>query len=402
MFMFCVTTVAAAQMRRTAKTRKSTIRNTSIAVRKVSLALALLAVLAAAGTAQAGGHGGGGSMGGGSMGSSFSSVASHNSSGIFSQSNATSNSNAMKFNQPSSVKLDSNKATTLNNTTNNTTSGKNTNTNTTNSNTSSNTLKTLTNNKASELTKLADKNSNNDNKGKLLSDDKSMCKNKCKPCCPCKCYPCCPWWYCWNYPCWCPLYGCDDGCWDDVPVVAVDQGLDLQLLAVRIVDSGDPEKQLGPAFRVWFRNNSQVAVNHPFNVLILAARDAQPTADLPQTGVRVDSIDAGQTLAVDIRLPVAANQPGFPMLHVLVDSHREIAEVNKTNNGLVINRADIQPIDEAPATGDVKTPDAPPPAPVTSDAPVSGGSAPVAVSESSGSGSSQSTLPVMMQGVQAE
>ncbi len=182
----------------------------------------------------------------------------------------------------------------------------------------------------------------------LLSDnqDKKLDK-KCDPCHDKCCFHSCPWWYCWNYPCWTPLYGCGCGYWYDVPVVEV-QGLDLQLLAVRMVDSGDPENNLGPAFRVWFRNNSNVTIDHGFNVLVLAAHDATPTADLPQAGVRIPSIEAGQTLAADIRLPVAANQPGLPMLHVLVDSHREIPEVNEANNGMVLARGDILPV-EMPA-----------------------------------------------------
>ena len=53
---------------------------------------------------------------------------------------------------------------------------------------------------------------------------------------------------------------------------------------------------------------------------------------------------------VDIRLPIEANQPGFPMFHVVVDSHREISEVNETNNGLVINRGEVKPIELTQAT----------------------------------------------------
>jgi len=59
---------------------------------------------------------------------------------------------------------------------------------------------------------------------------------------------------------------------------------------------------------------------------------------------------AGQTIALDIRLPVEAHQPGFPMFHVLVDSHREISEVNESNNGLVINRSEVKPIELTQAT----------------------------------------------------
>ena len=184
------------------------------------------------------------------------------------------------------------------------------------------------------------KNLLSDNKDKKSGKNGDPCHDKC-------CFHSCPWWYCWTYPCWTPLYGCCCGYWYDVPVVEV-QGLDLQLLAVRMIDSGDPEKNLGPAFRVWFRNNSNVTIDHGFNVLVLAAHDATPTADLPQAGVRIPSIEAGQTLAADIRLPVAANQPGLPMLHVLVDSHREIPEVNEANNGMILARGDILPV-EMPA-----------------------------------------------------
>lgn len=114
-----------------------------------------------------------------------------------------------------------------------------------------------------------------------------------------------------------------------------------------MIDAGDANQ--GPAYRVWVRNNSHVTIAHPFNVLLLAAHDVTPAADLPQAGVRITEIEAGQILPVDIRLPATANQAGLPMLHVLVDSHREIAEVFEDNNGSILKRADVLPID-APET----------------------------------------------------
>jgi hypothetical protein len=189
--------------------------------------------------------------------------------------------------------------------------------------------------------------------GKMFDKDhfKQFCHDKkwfhdyCHDCCFHDCYFCCPWWYCWDfYPAWCPLYHCGCGYWYDVPLVEIAEGVDLQLLAVRLIDSGDAGENQGPAYRVWVRNNSHVAILHPFNVLALSARDGRPAADLPQAGVRVDSIEAGQIIPVDIRLPAKANAPGLPMLHVLVDSHREIAEVYEDNNGAVLNRADILPV----------------------------------------------------------
>ncbi|HTQ37940.1 MAG TPA: hypothetical protein VMJ32_02870 [Pirellulales bacterium] len=354
MFTFCFTTVAAAALRRNRETSKAT-RKTTLALRTVRLGLVAAAMLAMAGMAQAGGlslHSMGSSMG------SFSNMASHSSGGgMFSQSNA---SNSIKFNQSGGDKFGSNKPIGMNNSNGISTTAKNT------TKLDDGVKLQAANQGLGSLkqngNKLSGLNSGklNTNKFAGMNSDKlknfSSMKGDKNSCDPCHCH-CCSWWYCWNYPCWCPLYSCSCGCYDDVPVVECDQGYDLQLLAVRTLDSGDPDQQLGPAFRVWFRNNSEVAINHPFNVLILAARDAQPTADLPQAGVRVNSIDAGQTLAVDIRLPVDANQPGFPMLHVLVDSHREIAEVNEDNNGLVINRADILPVDMAQASNGGTTPD---------------------------------------------
>jgi hypothetical protein len=340
MFTFCFTSVAAALLRRTRETRKST-RQTTVALRTVRLGLAWLAVVATASMAQAGGisaHPAG----------NFSGMSSHNNGGISNRSNMFTATQTTNFKQ-----FDSNKPITQSNL--------------------SNTTKSQTSNKgidSNKLTKTLSLDSTKSNPLKLTSDNKmqnnSKCCNPCHDKFCCSCCHTCPWWYCWNYPCWCPLYSCSCGYWEDVPVVDVTQGLDLQLLAVRMLDSGDPDQKLGPAYRVWFRNNSAVAINHPFNILTLAARDAQPTADLPQAGVRVESIDAGQTLSVDIRLPVEANQPGFPMLHVLVDSHREIPEVDKTNNGLVINRADILPVEqtqsvsETPSTITAPNPPAPP------------------------------------------
>jgi hypothetical protein len=180
---------------------------------------------------------------------------------------------------------------------------------------------------------------------KQFCHDKKWFHDYCHDCCFHDCYFCCPWWYCWDfYPIWCPLYHCGCGYWYNVPVVEIAEGVDLQLLAVRMIDAGDAAQNLGPAYRVWVRNNSHVAILHSFNLLALAARDGRPAADLPQAGVRVDSIEAGQIIPVDIRLPAEANAPGLPMLHVLVDSHREIAEVYEDNNGAVLNRADILPV----------------------------------------------------------
>ncbi len=174
-------------------------------------------------------------------------------------------------------------------------------------------------------------------------------------CRPIICDPCVPWvWY--DCPVWQPLPIVACGTWVDVDPVIINSGLDLQMLAVRFVDSGHAEQELGPRFRVWFRNNSNVDINVPFNVLLMASNSREQAGGVPEAGSRVDNIAAGQVQSVDIRLPFAAsllstdvegNQIPFEQLHVLIDSHREIPEAFEENNGAVIARVDVLPVDPA-------------------------------------------------------
>lgn len=167
--------------------------------------------------------------------------------------------------------------------------------------------------------------------------------------------PCPPIVY-YDYPAWQPLPVVASGTWVDVPVQSVAAGYDLQLLAVRFVDAGHPEENLGPRYRVWVRNNSTIPVQSPFNVMLIASNDMTLRAGLPEAGVTVDTMEPGAVIPVDIRLPMEANRltqnpnghrTPFTMLHVLVDSHRELAETDETNNGLAINPGEILPVDPA-------------------------------------------------------
>ena len=161
------------------------------------------------------------------------------------------------------------------------------------------------------------------------------------------CYYTCPTWV------FLPSVSC--GTWVDVPPVPVGPRFDLQLLAVRFVDPGHPEQLLGPRFRVWFRNNSDRPITQPFDVILFASEDNRLVADLPQSGVRVTAVEAGDTQSVDLRLPydVYAMQDGrnepsaFQTLHVLVDANREIPETSEANNGTRLPVADVLPIDPA-------------------------------------------------------
>ena len=165
-----------------------------------------------------------------------------------------------------------------------------------------------------------------------------------------------PRWVYWEYPVWVSLPVVNSGTWVDVPPVAAHNRDDLQLLAVRFVDPGHPQEKLGPRYRVWIRNNGDKAINRPFNVLLLGSVDGRPAADSPQAGVRVDSIEAGDTQSMDVRLPIEAfdmardgqgNPVPFGTLHVIVDADREISEVFETNNGANLAREDVLLVDPA-------------------------------------------------------
>ena len=164
--------------------------------------------------------------------------------------------------------------------------------------------------------------------------------------------PCC--WVYWAVPVWTPLPVVSCGSYVDVEPVVVGPAHDLQLLAIRFVDAGHPEEQLGPQYRVWFRNNSERAIRTPFNVMLFTSADGTLAADLPQSGVRVTSIEAGQVQAVDVRLPIEVysmevdenGRPApFTTLHALVDAAREVPEVYEANNGAKVGREEILPID---------------------------------------------------------
>ncbi len=175
-------------------------------------------------------------------------------------------------------------------------------------------------------------------------------------CCrPIYCVPCNPWVYC-NYPVFYTLPTCDCGTWVDVAPVAIESGLDIQCLAVRFVDNGHAEKELGPRYRVWVRNNSKVDIRQGFDVLMMASMDDKMAAALPHAGSRVASIKAGETISLDIRLPFAATSMGhdlagapmaFNKLHVVADARNELKDINRQNNGAVVARTSILPVDPA-------------------------------------------------------
>jgi hypothetical protein len=142
-----------------------------------------------------------------------------------------------------------------------------------------------------------------------------------------------------------------DGDLDDGDADVAAGGIDVQFASIRQLDAGDPAKNLAPAYRVWFTNNSDVDIDQPFDVAILASSDEALTLELPYASVRVDGIAAGESASVDIRLPIEAMSMGddsqaYTFVHTIVDSQKELVETNKSNNLSVYNRESIPALEE--------------------------------------------------------
>ncbi len=160
----------------------------------------------------------------------------------------------------------------------------------------------------------------------------------------------------YEYPVWQKLPVVASGTWVDLPPVSTSSGQDLQLLAVRFVDPGHVEEDLGPRYRVWLRNNSPETLNREFDVTVFASRAPELSGDIVQAGVTIPEIAGDDTIAVDIRLPAAANRlvvdenedrVPFMFLHVVVDSRNSTKESDEENNGAVLKRGDVFPVDPA-------------------------------------------------------
>jgi hypothetical protein len=126
-------------------------------------------------------------------------------------------------------------------------------------------------------------------------------------------------------------------------------GVDLQLVDVRMLDNGDASQQIGPRYRVAFRNAGSAAVDHAFNVAVIAADDSNLSANLPVTESRITSVATGDVTYVDLRLPAKAFEMGpdshseFSKLFVFVDSHGEVNDTNRDNNTTGLDRIAVQP-----------------------------------------------------------
>ncbi|MEX2114976.1 MAG: hypothetical protein WD845_17415 [Pirellulales bacterium] len=133
-------------------------------------------------------------------------------------------------------------------------------------------------------------------------------------------------------------------------VEPVAQAIDLELIEVRQLDRGDLASDQGPAYRITLRNKSGDAVTVPFTVALAASIGRAPAADSAFAATRVNGLQAGQTLSVEVRLPGSAYKLGlnadgqpvpFTWLTAVADSHMEVEQVDRQNDFATMNRSEI-------------------------------------------------------------
>jgi hypothetical protein len=130
--------------------------------------------------------------------------------------------------------------------------------------------------------------------------------------------------------------------------------IDLEVLDVRLVDSGFAADKSGPRLRVYYRNRGAADVTSPFAIGLLTSLTTEPTADAPKAAVQIDRCPAGETQQIDIRLPVESlalgkNEQGGPAPYVwlfaMIDSQEQHPETDETNNVLKLERTKIRLVD---------------------------------------------------------
>lgn len=127
---------------------------------------------------------------------------------------------------------------------------------------------------------------------------------------------------------------------------------DLELKNVVQIDAGNLAAELGPVYRVVIENASNVDIDRPFIVTLIAAQaDNGFDAETPRSDEPVARLAAGETIELDVRLPASAltahRDAGglavpFANLLVVVDSYANLPETNRDNNAAALARVDIE------------------------------------------------------------
>jgi hypothetical protein len=128
--------------------------------------------------------------------------------------------------------------------------------------------------------------------------------------------------------------------------------LDVELTDVRLVEEGSLERNVGPRYRLYYRNNGNVEAPK-FHVSVAVDVGLKLTEKAELVTVEAVGLKPGKTQTVDVRLPVEVlkmaidyeGQPApFNAFVALIDSDNDLAETNEEDNILVFSRDKIQSV----------------------------------------------------------
>lgn len=125
-------------------------------------------------------------------------------------------------------------------------------------------------------------------------------------------------------------------------------GVNLVLVDIRMVDAGDPTRNLGPRYRIVVGNRGNRAAGN-FQVMAIASTEAKFDTTLPHSMNDIDGIAPGQVARVDMRLPMESmtmiDGNPFNILAVMVDAKQLIDETAEQDNAGMMEREKIELIE---------------------------------------------------------
>lgn len=142
---------------------------------------------------------------------------------------------------------------------------------------------------------------------------------------------------------------------------------DLELVQVGMLSDATPEQ--GPVYQVTVKNVGSIDAEQ-FRVSIVAVL-GEIAEDSPSVTINVDRIAAGETVTLQIQMPVTVMALGpqgqepaaFDTMVVAIDSFDELQESNELNNVATLKRTDVQLIQVETVTTEVAPAAAQPTAP---------------------------------------
>jgi hypothetical protein len=138
---------------------------------------------------------------------------------------------------------------------------------------------------------------------------------------------------------------------------AAEKRVDIELVDVRLVDTGSIERNMGPRFRLIYRNTGNTEVPS-FHVTVAVDSTAELTEKAETVTVEAVGLKPGKSQSVDVRLPVDVLKMDtdtngkpvpFATLVAMIDSDDSLDEADEDNNVLIFAREEIKSVSQAVA-----------------------------------------------------